>query len=269
VFQFQVHAANTTSVTIRQPQGFSPVFLRPNSHSRLWTGLRFEKSSRTSFFVWEGGGRGEKTACHLNAGLSVKVLKEVGDPPKWRLTLWGRGCWDSLFGTGWLEFHHRHFRTSGLALTSLWDSLPLDPSSCVGWSGCRTGRSLSLDYAAASDIVVPARAKFLLFGRSSSWSWFGSWQPRGDAALSAALPLLSLCSSRLCFFPLTATTIVCSVVSSAAAALKLLLWSDTLPSWVLVIAGHTPRCISEVTLRVSKTLAAYTMQRPLLGVVRL
>jgi hypothetical protein len=51
----------------------------------------------------------------------------------------------------------------------------------------------------------------------------GAWRHH----LSAALLLRSLCSRRLCLFPLTATTIACSVVTPAAAALKLLLWCDT------------------------------------------
>jgi hypothetical protein len=32
----------------------------------------------------EGVGRGEKTTCKLNAGLSEKVLEEIGDPLEWR-----------------------------------------------------------------------------------------------------------------------------------------------------------------------------------------
>jgi hypothetical protein len=63
--------------------------------------------------------------------------------------------------------------------------------------------------------------------------------------------------------------IVFSVVSSAAAALKLLLWSDTIPIWVLVTTGHTPRCIAAVRLRVSKALGAIALQRLVWGVVRL
>jgi hypothetical protein len=82
-------------------------------------------------------------------------------------------------------------------------------------------------------------------------------------------PLRSLCSGRLRFFPLTATTIVSSVVSSTAAALKLLFGSDTLSRWVLVTAGHIPRCIAAVMLRMSKPLAAFALQRPLWGVIRL
>jgi hypothetical protein len=45
-----------------------------------------------SFPVWEGGGRGEKTGCQLNAGFIVKVLEEIGDPLEWRLIPWGREC---------------------------------------------------------------------------------------------------------------------------------------------------------------------------------
>jgi hypothetical protein len=48
--------------------------------------------------------------------------------------------------------------------------MPLGPSSCVGRSGGRAGRSLRLDDAAASDNVVPSMAEFLLFGRRLSWS---------------------------------------------------------------------------------------------------
>jgi hypothetical protein len=92
---------------------------------------------------------------------------------------------------------------------------------------------------------------------------------REDVILSAALPLRSLYSSRLCFFPLTATTIVCSVVSSAAAALKLLLWSDTLPGWVRVRESHTPRCVAVVTLSMSEALAAFALQRLFWSIVRL
>jgi hypothetical protein len=53
--------------------------------------------------------------------------------------------------------------------------------------------------------------------------------------------------------------IVGSVVSSAAAALKLLLWSDTLPGWVRIPASYTPRCVAAVTLDVSEPLAVFTL----------
>jgi hypothetical protein len=51
----------------------------------------FENNSLASFHCWEGGGRGEKTACQLYAGLCGKVLEEVVDPLERRLTLWERG----------------------------------------------------------------------------------------------------------------------------------------------------------------------------------
>jgi hypothetical protein len=94
-------------------------------------------------------------------------------------------------------------------------------------------------------------------------------QTSGNTIPSAALNLCSLCSGRLCFFPLTATTIVSSVVSSAATALQLLIWSDTLSGWVSIPASHTPRCIAAVTLRVSEALAAFALQRPFKIVVSL
>jgi hypothetical protein len=112
----------------------------------------------------------------------------------------GDKCWDSVLGTG-------HLRTSGFALTARSGSLLLGPSDRVGWSGNWSGSSLSVDDATLSDNVVPARTHFLLFGRWLMWSWFRRRQARGHALLSAALPLRSLFSSLVCFFPLTATTI--------------------------------------------------------------
>jgi hypothetical protein len=103
------------------------------------------------------------------------------------------------------------------------------------WGG--DGCSLSLHDAALSD-MVPAKAQFLLFGRWINWVSFWRWQARRDAIIAAAVPLRSISSSRLCFFPLIATLIVCSVVISAAAALKLLFWSDTVPRWLGVTANH-------------------------------
>jgi hypothetical protein len=102
------------------------------------------------------------------------------------------------------------------------------------------------------DNVVPARTKCLLFRSWHRWSRLRCVQTSGNTIPSAALIVCSLCSGRLCFFPLTATTIVSSVVSSAATALQLLLWSDTLSRWVSIPASHTPRCIAAVTLRVSE-----------------
>jgi hypothetical protein len=61
------------------------------------------------------------------------------------------------------------------------------------------------------------------------------------------------------FFSLSTTTIVGSVVTSAAAALKLLLWSDTLPGWVRFPANHTPRSVAAVPVGVFVPLAAFAL----------
>jgi hypothetical protein len=84
------------------------------------------------------------------------------------------------------------------------------------------------------------------------WALAGAWRRH----LSAALPTRVLCSSHLCFFLPIATTIICSAVTSAAAALILLHWSDILPRWLGIPAIHTLRCIAAVALRVTKTMAA-------------
>jgi hypothetical protein len=91
MFQFQLPAANTISDPISQPQDFSPFVLVHTAILVCEQDDGFEDSSRASFPCWEGGGRGEKTAFQLYAGrLSKKVLQEIGDPLKRRLTLWGR-----------------------------------------------------------------------------------------------------------------------------------------------------------------------------------
>jgi hypothetical protein len=59
------------------------------------------------------------------------------------------------------------------------------------------------------------------------------------------------------------------VVTSAAAELKLLLWSDTLPGSVRVPGSHTPWCITAVTMGESEALSAFALQRPFCSVVRL
>jgi hypothetical protein len=130
------------------------------------------------------------------------------------------------------------------------------------WWGWR-GSSVSFDNTAPLDNVVPARTKCLLFRCWHRWSRLRCVQTSGNTIPSAALNLCSLCSGRLCFFPLTAITIVSSVVSSAATALQLQLWGDTLSGWVIIPASHTPRCIAAVKLRVSEALTAFALLRPL------
>jgi hypothetical protein len=76
------------------------------------------------------------------------------------------------------------------------------------------------------------------------WALAGAWRCYNFGCTSLALA----CSWRLYLFPLTVTTIFNSVVNSAAPALKLLLWSDTLHRCVRVRASHKPRCTAAVTL---------------------
>jgi hypothetical protein len=131
-----------------------------------------------------------------------------------------------MFGAVW-EFHHRRLKTSGLTGAVRVDSLPLGPSVQIGCGGAWRGSSLSFDNTSPLDNVVPARTKCLLFRCWHRWSRLRCVQTSGNTIPSAALLLYPLCSGRLCFFPLTATTILSSVVSSAATALQLLLWGDT------------------------------------------
>lgn len=123
---------------------------------------------------------------------------------------------------------------------------------------------MSLDEAALSENGVPAEAHFLLCGHAVGGNYLGAgrnvetppFRPRSPCGL-------------LGFLPLTAATMIRSVVTSATVALKLLLWGETLPTWVGILANQTLRRIAAVTLRVPKALAAFALQSPFWLVVRL
>jgi hypothetical protein len=57
----------------------SPFRLSRHSHTQLEGDDGFEESSRARVPCWEGGSRGEKTACQLFTDLGGKVLREIGD----------------------------------------------------------------------------------------------------------------------------------------------------------------------------------------------
>jgi hypothetical protein len=174
-----------------------------------------------------------------------------------------------MFGAVWLGLYHWRLKTSVLTGAVRVDSLPLGPPFQIGCGGGWRGSSVSFDNTVPLDNVVPTRTKCLLFRSWHRWSRLRCVQASGNTIPSAAVKFCSLFSGRLFFFPLTATTIVSSVISSAATALQLLLWGDTLTGWVNIPASHTPRCIAAVTLLVSESLVAFAMQRPFRSVVRL
>jgi hypothetical protein len=85
-----------------------------------------------------------------------------------------------------MGFHCRRLRTSGSAWTARVGGQVFGLSGKAGISGNCRGGSRSFEYAAPSDNVVPARAKFLLF---RSWlSRLRRRQARGKTIPSTAFP---------------------------------------------------------------------------------
>jgi hypothetical protein len=81
-----------------------------------------------------------------------------------------------VFGMGWLGEYYRRLGTIGFGLAHCWKSPPLVLPTGARWTEGGFLRGLSLNEAAASSHVVPAWAKFLLFGRKTSWGRFGCRQ---------------------------------------------------------------------------------------------
>jgi hypothetical protein len=265
--QFQLPPANSVSVPIIQPSDSSPVCPRTRIHTRVWRNSRFIGQLLDEVPMSRGRRLLRKDDVSFLSRSRWECLEGFSfSLEKW-VSLWeeevvsacfARGGWDSTTGT-WGR-----------------SALPWRPSP-VARSSFHVPRSgdvnIGIEVAWAIvtrpplDKVVRARSQALRIERWLMWSRFRRRQARGDAILSAAFPFRSLCSSRHGFFPLSATTIVCSVVTFVAATLKVLFWSDILPRWMVVPASHAPRCIAAVTLRVYKALAAFTLQGPLCGVV--
>jgi hypothetical protein len=137
---------------------------------------RFEDGSRASDACREGRGRGEQTACQLYACRGVKVVEEVGDPLEWCLTLWLGRRRVGVFGLGWLAEYHRRRGTTGFGLAHWWRRPPRGLPNRARWTEGGFLRGFSLNDAATSNHVVPAWAKFLLFGRKTNWCRFGCRQ---------------------------------------------------------------------------------------------
>jgi hypothetical protein len=127
----------------------------------------------------------------------------------------------SLFRKGWLGIHHQHYGQSGLLSSDSWGILPLCPCSSAGYTGVPVGSGPSLDAAAISNITVAAGAEFLLLGRRLTWGWCGCWKSRGQTTFSVAVHLRRFCSGRFAPFLFSVTTIVFSVITPAASALRL------------------------------------------------
>jgi len=118
-----------------------------------------------------------------------------------------------------------------------------------GWSGFQPLRH------APSDDVIPSLAQVHLLGRGPGpLSFLSGRLACGD--ISAALGRLLFKSSLLIY----TVTVVRRVVSTAATALGLFPRGRASTAEVTAPTGDAPVCVSAVTLRVAKTLAALALQ---------
>jgi hypothetical protein len=161
-----------------------------------------------------------------------------------------------VLGAGCLEFQHLHPRTSGAACCSV-------VCQCrMKWRSDRS--SLSLVNASLSGIVVPSREQSFLFGRCLRLSRFGRRQCVETPLFRPRSPAIALQQPSLSHFT-SCNHDSWQLVTSTAAALKLLVWGDTPPRWMGVSACHAPRCLAVVTLHVSKALLELCTFPPLLA----
>jgi hypothetical protein len=68
-----------------------------------------------------------------------------------------------------MEFHRRRLRARGIPWATRVGGLTLLPSAQAGYGGDCRGGSMSFNYAAPSDNVVPTNAKCLLFRSWLIW----------------------------------------------------------------------------------------------------
>jgi hypothetical protein len=119
-----------------------------------------------------------------------------------------------------------------------------------------------------SENVAPTLAQVHLLGRKLGPLSFRGGRLACDVALSAVLGRL-LCKNRLRFFPLNTAPVVRSVFTPAATALKLFTRGVASTGEVGAPTRDAPGRVSADTLRVSKVLAALTLQRVLRAHVRI
>jgi len=108
--------------------------------------------------------------------------------------------------------------------------------------------------------VIPPFAQVHLHGKWTSLLSFRSGRFAFGDALSTALGRL-LYKSRLRFLPLYTATVVRGMVTPAATALRLFPRGRASTGEVGAPTCDAPGCVSAVTLRVAKTLAALALQR--------